>query len=87
MKHLALSLLAAVVLSLGACQSGPAPADDGGQAAVNAVCPMMPSHEIDTTCTSEWNGQTIAFCCEGCVPKWEALSDEEKATKLAASME
>jgi hypothetical protein len=34
----------------------------------------------------EFKGQKIGFCCAPCIPKWEALSDEDKAAKLAAVM-
>ncbi|MCA9036518.1 MAG: hypothetical protein KDA89_01485 [Planctomycetaceae bacterium] len=50
----------------------------------NAKCPIMggkPKSEL----TAEYDGQTIGFCCEGCPEKWAALSDEEKAEKLAAA--
>lgn len=54
-------------------------------AASNKNCPIM-GHEIAADGGSTtWNGKTIGFCCEGCLPKWEALSDAEKAAKLAAA--
>ena len=48
----------------------------------NESCPMMggePTPEL----TRQWEGKTIGFCCEGCPEKWDALSEEEKAAKLA----
>lgn len=50
----------------------------------NAKCPIMggkPKAEL----TAEYEGKTIGFCCDGCPQKWDALSDEEKAEKLAAA--
>lgn len=33
--------------------------------------------------TSSWDGKTIGYCCEGCKPKFDTLSDNVKAAKLA----
>ena len=52
---------------------------------VNAKCPIM-GGEAKATVTTTWNGKTIGFCCKPCIPKWNALSDEQKAAKLRASM-
>lgn len=49
----------------------------------NGKCPIMggkPSAEL----TTEYNGQTIGFCCDGCPEKWAALTDEEKSEMFAA---
>ncbi len=32
---------------------------------------------------AQYNGQKIGFCCNDCKAKWQALSDDEKAAKLA----
>ncbi|TWU46769.1 hypothetical protein [Rubripirellula reticaptiva] len=48
----------------------------------NAKCPIMggkPSAEL----TTEYDGKTIGFCCDGCPEKWAALTDEDKAEKFA----
>ena len=55
------------------------------QATVNDHCPIMGGDVTSKGGTAEWNGKTIGFCCPGCAPKWEALSDEQKAEKLAAA--
>ncbi|RCS47680.1 hypothetical protein DTL42_14270 [Bremerella cremea] len=34
---------------------------------------------------TEWNGTTVGFCCPDCLPKWDALSDEETTEKLASA--
>jgi hypothetical protein len=33
--------------------------------------------------TTQYDGETIGFCCEGCPEKWAALPAEEKAEKFA----
>jgi ABC-type Fe3+-hydroxamate transport system substrate-binding protein len=57
-----------------------------GNAAVNTNCPMMPSHESDQTVTTDFNGQTIAFCCPKCISGWNKLDDGEKQSRLSKSM-
>jgi len=54
----------------------------------NVRCPIMGT-ELDLANVPEdlqrtYKGQKVAFCCAGCPSKWDALSDEEKAEKLAA---
>ena len=53
-------------------------------APVTTVCPIMGHDVSENGGSTIWNGQTIGFCCEGCLPKWDKLSDEDKAAKLAA---
>jgi hypothetical protein len=60
-------------------------------ATVNPKCPMMTDNKINNAAMAahmvrEFKGQKVGFCCPPCIPKWEALSDEEKAAKLAAVM-
>ena len=57
----------------------------GAKKTVNVKCPIM-GHAVKGTITTAWHGKTIGFCCPPCVPKWEALSEPQKAKKLAASM-
>lgn len=76
----ALVLLAAVVLTGGCSQSDTSVSDS---TPVNSSCPIM-GHEVKAEGGStNWNGQMIGFCCDGCLPKWNKLSDDDKATKLA----
>ncbi|HBN77129.1 MAG TPA: hypothetical protein DD473_15200 [Planctomycetaceae bacterium] len=58
-----------------------------GVKTANEYCPIMGGKVTAEGGTTEWNGKTIGFCCDGCDEKWEALSDEEKAAKLAAAQE
>ena len=60
-----------------------APAEDAKP--VNAKCPIM-GGKAKATVTTTWNEKTIGFCCPPCIKKWAALSEAEKATKLAAAM-
>ena len=51
---------------------------------LNDTCPMMGSELGPEAQTLEYKGNTIGFCCEGCIPAWNKLSDSEKADKVAA---
>jgi hypothetical protein len=52
-------------------------------AADNGNCPIMGHAVTADGGTFAWNGKTIGFCCEGCKPEFEKLSDEDKTAKLA----
>jgi len=69
-------------LALTACANTSA---SSGSGALNANCPMMPSHEADETVTTDFNGQTVAFCCPKCVSGWEKLDDSDKQSRLASA--
>lgn len=74
------ALAAIGLLTLAACTTN---ASAESPSVINATCPMM-GDEVDAEGeVAEWNGETIGFCCEGCKPKFEALSPEEQAAKLA----
>ena len=53
---------------------------------VNAMCPIMGGKAKDTV-TTTWHDKTIGFCCKPCIAKWNALSEEQKALKLASASE
>lgn len=86
-----------VALSVGCSQSTPADASgaadtQAGHAAaesdavlmtVNQTCPIMGGKVTSDGGTVEWNGKLIGFCCPGCEPKWEKLTDNQKTEKLA----
>lgn len=84
MRYLLLSLCA-TVLFLG-CNQSSGDTPDTAQT-VNQYCPIMGGEVAADGGRSEWNGKTVGFCCPGCKPKWEALSEEDKATKLAEADE
>lgn len=56
---------------------------------LNTVCPIMGSKidpdNVPANLTRDYKGGKVAFCCGGCPPAWDKLSDEEKAAKLAAA--
>lgn len=80
-KLITLSALALIALS-GCASSKPKTAADMG--AVNALCPMQPDCALPADSpTTNWNGQKVAFCCQGCVGEWGRIDDKERAERLA----
>lgn len=77
-----LSLLVVGAISLAGCAENKTAAVV--VAASNTVCPIMGHEVTDDGGHAEFDGKTVGFCCTGCIEKWEALSDEEKAAKLAS---
>ncbi len=57
----------------------------GKSAAVNTKCPMT-GGPANPKVTVVSGGKTVAFCCGGCIGRWNALSADEQAKKLAAAM-
>lgn len=51
----------------------------------NTICPIMggPVKASPKTATVTWQGKTIGFCCPPCEPKWNKLTDTERAEHLA----
>ncbi len=53
---------------------------------VNTKCPIMPSHAAKAKTVADFNGQKVGFCCAGCLPDWNKMSDEQKAAAVKAAM-
>lgn len=74
-----IAIVAAMVL-FASCSHVETPSADA--ASMNSLCPIM-GHELAADGGSTtWHGQTVGFCCKSCLPKWAALSEEDKASKL-----
>lgn len=63
--------LAWLVLALGAADA-PARPQATTHPPINHYCPVMTAEEADANYTTVYNGQTIAFCCDKCLAKFEA---------------
>ena len=50
--------------------------------ASNTHCPIMGHEVADDGGRVEYDGKTVGFCCPKCIPKWNALSDEDKVAQL-----
>jgi len=87
-KETALAELAKVRKVLEALQARVKPA--ASKKVVNTVCPVMGGkvdpNKIDPKLVVTHKGQKIGFCCGGCIPNWNKLSDAEKDKKLTAAL-
>lgn len=91
--------LACTALSLaafaGACnKSAKAEADEAecktpkaGVTTVNKVCVVEPEDFVNPDVpAADFKGQKVGFCCKGCVPKWNKMTDAQKDAALAAAI-
>jgi len=92
-----LSILALVAaVSLAACASNHAAVDPkpgckepkgGVIITVNEYCAVKNDDPVDPALGFvEWKGQKIGFCCKGCMPKWNRMTDAEKDAAVAAAI-
>lgn len=73
----------AMALSAGGCKSEQKTTAEAPAAmSVNKTCPIG-GHKADATTTVAYKGQTIGFCCEDCVEKFDKMSAAEKDAVLA----
>jgi len=90
---LSVTLLVGLTLCLVGCnkeETPPAPDGPKTVAVVNGKCPMMGDTlnktAVPDTMVRDYKGQKVGFCCPPCMPKWDKLSDEDKAAKLAVAV-
>jgi hypothetical protein len=92
-----LSCIVIAALSAGCNSSGSHAAGEESEAycrsvkpgevtTVNHYCAVMNEDPVDPSLSHEWNGQKVGFCCKGCIPRWEKMSDEQKTAALAAAV-
>ena len=65
------------------CVAAPAAGNKPGTVAVNTVCPVQPADAADQSVTADYKGKKIAFCCAGCVKKFNAMDAAGKDAILA----
>lgn len=59
----------------------------GALTSVNKMCVVVNSHPVNPQMkTVDWKGQEVGFCCAGCVPRWEKMSDAQKDAALAQAI-
>lgn len=88
------TVLLASALILVSCASTPKDQDaaaclapkPGTIVSVNSYCAIVPADPVDPAVAVEWNSKTVAFCCKGCVPKWEKLTEAQKEAALAVAV-
>ena len=55
---------------------------------INSRCPIMGKKidpaKVTPALTRAYQGKKIAFCCAGCLPQWDKMTELQKTTKLKA---
>lgn len=93
----ALTLLASLALLSGCAHHGAySSAEDesrckevkpGTISSVNSMCVIMNEDPVDPELKPvDFKGQKVGFCCAGCIPKWNKMSDTEKSAALAKAV-
>ncbi len=92
MRHrIFLAAAALSALSLAACNndSKTASVDAGDESmckevkpgtvtTVNHYCVIMNDDPVDPAVVREHKGRRVGFCCNGCIGKWNAMSDAQR---------
>lgn len=90
---LAITLIGSAAM-LGGCQGGPKGEDEAACAnpkpgtivTVNQYCAVNNADPVDPSLVREWKGQKIGFCCKGCLPQWDKMTDAEKDAAVARAV-
>lgn len=54
---------------------------------VNSYCAVMHEDPVDpSVAPATWKGQSVGFCCEDCIERWEKKSPAEKDASLQAAI-
>lgn len=82
MKNLIRVAVVALSLTLlGGCANQ---ADKAAPKTLNVNC-VMTGKPIDASQTVDYNGGKLAFCCEKCVAKWNAMDEAGKKKAFDAA--
>lgn len=58
-------------------------AKSGSMGLMNSKCPMKPDCPLpEGAPTIEYKGGKVGFCCKGCINKWNAATDDQRAVLL-----
>ena len=64
-----------------ACCAGTKAAAAGATA--NSMCVLNPTEGVSEGVMTDYKGTKVGFCCNGCVGKFNKMSDADKTAKLA----
>ncbi|MCC6405576.1 MAG: hypothetical protein IT453_00320 [Planctomycetes bacterium] len=87
-----LALLPLLLLLVSACKSTGEDSSmclkrkPGTIVTANQYCAIVLADPVDPTVVLEWKGQKVGLCCQGCIPKWEKLTEAEKDAALATAI-
>ncbi len=78
-----IAIMALGALALAGCSGTEKTAPAAGAVGpVNSACPYS-GGKVKADFTSDYNGQTIGFCCAGCKSKFDSGDDAAKAAIAA----
>jgi len=83
MKLLAPALIAAALALTGCNKDQKAAHTNTNMGAMNTKCPISGGPVSANAGTVSYKGQAVGFCCDGCVGKFDKMSDADKAAKMA----
>jgi hypothetical protein len=90
-RCLAVPALLACALIVGACSSSQTKSDKAATPAkasmglMNSKCPMQGEPVDKDDPTTDYKGGKVAFCCKNCMAKFQKLTPEQQAQKVAAA--
>ncbi len=76
-----LMIVTASLLLVG-CESSPR--SEGSPGMLNATCPFSGNPVGQGSATAQGHGETVGFCCAGCVSRWDGWSDGQKSDFVSA---
>jgi hypothetical protein len=53
---------------------------------VNEYCAIVLDDPVDPNIVVDWKGQKVSFCCKGCLPKWDKLTESERDAAVAKAI-
>ncbi len=77
-----LAIIASATLLLAGCNASSKSTAAPGM--INSDCPFSGQPVGQGAPTSEWNGDTVGFCCAGCAMRWDNWTDEQKDAFVSA---
>jgi hypothetical protein len=83
MKLLVPALIAAALALTGCNKDNKSTDKSANMGAMNTTCPISGGKVSANAGTVSYKGQAVGFCCDGCVGKFQNLSDADKAAKMA----
>lgn len=83
MKILRTAVLVVSALAFAACSST---STNTSSKAMNAKCPVS-GEALESDCpTTTFEGQTVGFCCNKCMTKFDGMPAADKKAKVTGSM-
>lgn len=84
MKLIRTSILVVSFLAFAACNS--TKGSTNSSTAMNAKCPVS-GEALEAGCpTTSFEGQTVGFCCNNCMKKFDGMPAADKKAKVTGSM-